>query len=79
MTNQVITFDDLAAPSSDGMPIPNGYSGLNWSNFYVANSSQSSMVNSGYRYGTITSPNVAYNAYGSDASFSAPADQSFPE
>lgn len=29
----VITFDDLTA----GNPIPNGYNGLNWTNFYVCN------------------------------------------
>jgi hypothetical protein len=58
----LITFDDLG-----GGPIPNGYQGLNWSNFYVLNTS--GFTPSGYVNGTISSPNVAFNAFGNPASF----------
>lgn len=60
----VINFDDL----SSGSPIPNGYQGFNWDNFYTLSGSQ--YVPSGYNNGTVSNPNVAYNAYGFPASVS---------
>ena len=63
----VINFDSLG---SDG-PITNGYSGLNWSNFYSLRGSD--IPNSGYAAGVISSPNIAFNAFGDPASFSSTA------
>jgi hypothetical protein len=59
-----LTFDSLG----DGSPIPNGYGGFNWSNFYTLNGANNAP--SGYANGVVSSPNVAYNAYGNPASFS---------
>ena len=62
----VVTFDDL-----DGADFPlvtNGYSGLNWSNFYALNGVTQS--NSGYQPGVISASNVAYNGYGTEATLS---------
>jgi hypothetical protein len=62
---QLITFDDLA--TSSYMPITNGYAGFNWTNVWVANSVY---LGDGYLSGTVSSPNVAFNGFGADASFS---------
>ena len=63
----LINFDDLNP--GFGSQIANGYAGLNWNNFYALNSSVAGP--SGYENGTISSPNVAYNAFGSAASISS--------
>ena len=44
---QLATFDDLATctPSNTGgIGIPNGYSGFNWNNFYVADGPNTLML-----------------------------------
>jgi VCBS repeat-containing protein len=61
-----LTFDNSL--SGEG-PIPDGYGGLDWSNFDYLNSSIDSAV-SGYAHGTVTGPDVAYNGYGESASIS---------
>ena len=61
---QLLTFDDLHTSCYD--PITNGYAGFNWTNVWVANSV---CLGNGYVNGTISSPNVAFNGYGLDASF----------
>jgi VCBS repeat-containing protein len=62
-----LTFDNL--PSTGEGPVPNGYGGLDWSNFYYLDSS-TDVPTSGYSHGTVSAPNVAYNAYGETASVS---------
>jgi hypothetical protein len=62
---QLITFDDLT--TSSYTPITNGYAGFNWTNVWVA---KSAYLGDGYLSGTVSSPNVAFNGYGADASFS---------
>ncbi len=57
----VIGFDTLPTGY-----VANGYAGFNWNNFY----SFAGPTNSGYAGGTVSAPNVAFNAYGSAASFS---------
>jgi hypothetical protein len=64
-----ITFDDLV-DSGDGTPIPNGYQGLNWNNFWVLNTPAYSVQTSGYVNGTVSPPNVAFNGFGDPAAFS---------
>ena len=67
--NTVINFDDLTA-GRWGTEIQNGYSGLNWSNFYILNGN-SFDSSSGYGTGTVSAPNVAFNGAGNPASFSS--------
>lgn len=63
-----ITFDDIPN-AGEGIFIPNGYSGLNWNDMGVVNStSTSALKNSGYGNGTVSGNNVAFNA------FARPAD-----
>jgi hypothetical protein len=62
--SQLLTFDDLSTSCYD--PITNGYAGFNWTNVWVANGV---CLGDGYLIGTISSPNVAFNGYGEDASF----------
>jgi len=61
---QLLTFDDLSTPCYD--PITNGYAGFNWTNVLFANSA---CLGDGYVNGTVSSPNVAFNGFGLDASF----------
>jgi hypothetical protein len=65
--NTVITFDDLPSYSQ----ISNGYAGLNWNNFYVLNTPDYGLNPSGYQNGTVSVPNVAFNAWGNPASISS--------
>jgi hypothetical protein len=73
--SQVITFDDLN-PSSlpgkdafDEAPIPNGYDGLEWNNFWVMDVPQTG-VGEGYGNSLVSGDNVAFNGYGNPASIS---------
>jgi predicted RNase H-like HicB family nuclease len=59
----VIDFDDVANPEG---AIQNGYNGFNWNNFWTTTCT----VPSGYCAGTVSSPLVAYNGYGSSAGLS---------
>jgi hypothetical protein len=59
----VITFDDTPVPFS-GTNIPNGYQGLNWNNFGLANPSlQFNGVRNGYYYGMVSLSNDAFNDF----------------
>jgi hypothetical protein len=64
----ILTFDDLSYLGVEG-PIPNGYGGLDWSNFYYLNSHLVVPV-SGYTHGTLSGADVAFNAFGAPASVS---------
>lgn len=64
-----ITFDDLGRPATPGMLIPSGYQGLNWSNFYVLDTTNYYPSN-GYPHGTVSGTNVAYNGFGNAAAIS---------
>ena len=52
-------------------PIPNGYNGLNWNNFWDLNGDTYPLNPSGYQAGTVSHSNVAFNAFASPASFSS--------
>ena len=69
----LITFDDLAPLYNNGFyenPIPNGYNGLQWNNFWVLDAVDYFDAPSGYQYGMISAKNVAFNNYGNPALFS---------
>ncbi len=65
---ELITFDNLG----EGQ-IPNGYAGLDWNNFYSLNATTYFDNPSGYQNGLVSSPNVAYDAFGAPASFNVAA------
>src|SRR5208283_1373459 len=65
-TPALITFDDLTG----NLPVPVGYNSLTWINFYYIDGLTIG-VPSGFTAGTVSSPNVAYNAYGAPAAISA--------
>jgi hypothetical protein len=64
----VLTFDNISNVTS-GVAIPNGYGGLNWSNFGVVSSvwEQTNFGLNGYTYGVVSGPNVAYNMNANEA------------
>lgn len=66
---KVITFDDISIPGGDYLQISNGYEGLNWDNFYVLDSTNSSYINSGYHAGAVSGNNVGFNGYSNQAAF----------
>ena len=67
----LVTFDNLS-DGGGGTQIANGYSGLNWNNFYVLDTALFGAT-SGYMAGTVSGNNVAYNAYGTAAAISSSA------
>jgi hypothetical protein len=59
-----LTFDDLA-PVGTNTQVPNGYAGLFWGDFYVANGAYATSVSGGsYAIGTVSQPNMIYNGGG---------------
>lgn len=68
----VATFDDL--PNTIDW-IPNGYQGFNWNNFAYVNPVGFGLSGTGYDYGTVSSPNVAFNNAGNPASVSVASGQ----
>src|SRR5580765_7398651 len=65
----LLTFDDLTP--TPNMPIPSGYGGLQWNNFWVVNVAITYPPNSsGYFAGMTSPPNVAYNGGGLPAELS---------
>jgi hypothetical protein len=74
----VITFDDISDPF-EGTLISNGYAGLDWFNFYAANGATAAAGNNGpgYANGVVSSPNIAFNGAGANASFSSPTSNNF--
>jgi len=67
----VITFDDLPN-STTGLPIPNGYAGLDWNDFSELNGTGFSL-SSGFRTGVVSPNNVAFNTDGMDATITPAA------
>jgi hypothetical protein len=63
-----LTFDELPNPAYG--TIPSNYGGLQWTNFSYLNTvvDTASFGTSGYTFGTVSSPRVAYNAGGRPAS-----------
>jgi hypothetical protein len=61
-----ITFDNLPN-STGGTPVPNGYSGLQWDNFYVVNGENNQYNPSGYQAGVVSRNNDVFNGFGETA------------
>ena len=61
---ETINFDDLVGSH---LPVPNGYEGLQYSNFHYGDGAT---LGGGYATGTVSSPNVAFDAFGNPANFS---------
>jgi len=79
---QTITFDDLNPSTLPGAtypfeaPIPNGYAGLQWNNFWVLDvplNLQADPGATGYKNGLVSGNNIALNAGGNPALISAGA------
>jgi hypothetical protein len=67
----VVTFDDLPdLGGAESGVVPNGYGGLNWSNFNYMDGPNGWYPGSGYDMGVVSSPNVALNAYADPAATS---------
>lgn len=60
---ETLTFEGFSSMSS----VPNGYGGLNWSNFSV----NSPTSTSGYLNGIVSGTSVAYNSFANPASISS--------
>ena len=60
-----LTFEGLVGYD----PNVSHYGDLTWNNFYLLDSSSTSLSNSGYHNGTVSGTQVAYNAFGNAASF----------
>ena len=56
---EVITFDNLTTLTA----VPNGYGGLNWTNFYALDASDLTFPN-GYTNGVVSPDDVAFNENG---------------
>lgn len=69
----LITFDDLPRPG--GIPLTNGYHGFNYSNLDYINTIP--LPGTGYRTGTVSPHNVAYNGYGNPASLTSAGGTAF--
>ena len=64
-------FEDLPTPASDGSPVPSGYRGLTWNNFFYLDGVHYSGNPSGYAPGAVSPNNCGYNASGNQASISS--------
>jgi hypothetical protein len=68
-TLELITFDDLTN-TEGGLPVPDGYNNLVWSNFYCLNGLAYGQP-SGYTAGVVSASNIAYNGYGAPAAINS--------
>jgi hypothetical protein len=68
----LLTFDDLSPVSAGNSwaVIQNGYGGVQWNNFAVLNGLARPLTE-GYRTGTVSPDNVAFNLFGDPASVSS--------
>jgi photosystem II stability/assembly factor-like uncharacterized protein len=63
----LIVFDDLPENTS-GIPVTNGYAGLNWNNFYETDGLNFAAGNSGYHAGVVSTNNLIADGLGNPAS-----------
>lgn len=69
----VVTFEGVSTRAA----VPNGYGGLNWSNFYTVNGADSFHVGTGYQHGLVSGTEVAFNSGGNPATVSASSAHGF--
>ena len=70
----VLTFEGL----STATPVPSGYGGLNWSNFYSHSGADvADFSGSGYINGLVSGSMALYNSFGDPATVSATSAQGF--
>ena len=69
-TAQLINFDDITDGGTTGTAIPTSYAGFNWDNWSVLNAPAYGA--SGFLNGLVSTPNVAFNQWGLDATISSP-------
>ena len=65
---ETLTFDNLGNPIY--VPVPNGYGGLDYNNFYLLNTTGNATFNSVF---PVSEPEVIYNSYAQTASFGSAA------
>src|SRR5687767_14558589 len=66
---ETLNFDNFS-PGHDHVGVPNGYGGLQWNNFGIY-CGACRPASEGYRTGTVSPTNVAFNFYGDPASISS--------
>ncbi|CAF4951939.1 unnamed protein product, partial [Rotaria sp. Silwood1] len=77
-SSSLITFDDITnITNTSGVPVPNGYSGLNWENVLVLNGLNDSNPGTGYRTGVVSPPYLAFDGYGSPMTITNAATNTF--
>ena len=78
----VLDFDDIATSPTypaHTTPIPDGYRGFTWEDFWVVNGDYPPLYATGYKYGMVTPPNTAYNAYANPATLRSVTSFDFTE
>lgn len=76
---ETLNFDDLSDNGS-GTQITTAYGGLNWSNFYVVNTTDyynNTKQHSGYDVAAVSPSNVAFNGFGNAATMSVSSTSAF--
>lgn len=60
---EILTFDDLSYLAyGDAAPVPNGYGGLQWSDFSYINAQGQGNYPVLWQFGTVSPPNVAFSS-----------------
>ncbi|CAF3399671.1 unnamed protein product, partial [Rotaria sp. Silwood2] len=76
--SSLITFDDIIHSTGiSGIPVPNGYSRLNWQNVLVVNGVNYSTPNTGYKTGVVSPPYLVFNGYGNPMAITNAATSAF--
>jgi hypothetical protein len=74
----LITFDETKiVTNSSGVPVPNGYGGLNWENALVLNGLNESNPGTGYRTGVVSPPNLIFDGFGGAMAIRSAAKNTF--
>ena len=63
--------------NSSGIPVPNGYSGLNWENVLVLNGLNDSNPGTGYRTGVVSSPYLVFDGFGNSMTITSAVTPTF--
>ncbi|CAF3094809.1 unnamed protein product, partial [Rotaria sp. Silwood2] len=76
--SSLITFDDITnVTNTSGVPVPNGYGGLNWENVLVLNGLNDSNPGTGYKTGVVSPPYLAFDGFGSPMAITRAATDTF--